>query len=521
MLKKIIKLKDILRYSKNHSLSMRRKLMLYLLSIILVALFLIIIMIISLGFFFNAKKYVEERLAIQHNITGNEIIEQIDSITAQGIELSNNLSNIINSEYPISSQYRVVLDNNPNELLHLQKSFYPFVNTTLQKSNASGCFAIINATTNTTVPNVDTSRSCIYLRYVNINVTNPTKPYITYYRGIPDTARNNHIEMHNRWELEFNVSILPNYRKKVEENVTNISQSYDWTVKKHLKETWEDAMLLYIPYTNQLGKVYGFCGMELSSLYFSLCYPSVDSNFGSMLTIVAPVRNNKLYVNEGLIGGMNGIYLDKDAVLNIKYGKELNKYYYGDNAYIGIQKLIPISTNEQFFICTLVSMESYNNYIYTNQIKIFIAILIFLVIMIIISSILSQSFVSPIVKKLEEIRLGEIESSSTGFSEFDEIISFMNDNSFTSKLPPHIIALSDRFVQNVKKLDAEERIIFDYYLNKYNIEEISAVSYISMESIEKYNQSIYKKLLVKSLDELLLYIDLFKFCGRIGELYEK
>ena len=97
----------------------------------------------------------------------------------------------------------------------------------------------------------------------------------------------------------------------------------------------------------------------------------------------------------------------------------------------------------------------------------------------------------------------------------------MNDNSFTSKLPPHIIALSDRFVQNVKKLDAEERIIFDYYLNKYNIEEISAVSYISMESIEKYNQSIYKKLLVKSLDELLLYIDLFKFCGRIGELYEK
>ena len=44
-------------------------------------------MIISLGFFFNAKKYVEERLAIQHNTTGNEIIEQIDSITAQGIEL--------------------------------------------------------------------------------------------------------------------------------------------------------------------------------------------------------------------------------------------------------------------------------------------------------------------------------------------------------------------------------------------------------------------------------------------------
>ena len=77
------------------------------------------------------------------------------------------------------------------------------------------------------------------------------------------------------------------------------------------------------------------------------------------------------------------------------------------------------------------------------------------------------------------------------------------------------------WLKNVKKLDAEERIIFDYYLNKYNIEEISAVSYISMESIEKYNQSIYKKLLVKSLDELLLYIDLFKFCGRIGELYEK
>ena len=85
-------------------------------------------------------------------------------------------------------------------------------------------------------------------------------------------------------------------------------------------------------------------------------------------------------------------------------------------------------------------------------------------------------------------------------------------------MPPDIEELFDNFIENSKKLTVSEHNILDYYVKGYEIAEIPDLACISLNTVRKHNRSIYEKLNVKSKDELQLYIDLLKRCGRLGEL---
>ena len=90
---------------------------------------------------------------------------------------------------------------------------YPLVNTTLQTANCNGAYVILNATANTTLEVADHSRSGLYLRYTNLSASNPVAPTVVYFRGIPDIARQKDLELHNRWNLEFDTDQIPGCRE--------------------------------------------------------------------------------------------------------------------------------------------------------------------------------------------------------------------------------------------------------------------------------------------------------------------
>ena len=64
-----------------------------------------------------------------------------------------------------------------------------------------------------------------------------------------------------------------------------------------------------------------------------------------------------------------------------------------------------------------------------------------------------------------------------------------------------------------------ERNILRYYIEGHEIGEIPELAFISMSTVRKHNRSIYEKLGVASRDELMLYIDLLRRCGRLQELF--
>lgn len=63
-----------------------------------------------------------------------------------------------------------------------------------------------------------------------------------------------------------------------------------------------------------------------------------------------------------------------------------------------------------------------------------------------------------------------------------------------------------------------EVLLLLIYIEGHETAEIPDLAFVSIHTVKKHNRSIYQKLEVASRDELMLYIELFRCCGRLPEL---
>ena len=145
------------------------------------------------------------------------------------------------------------MNDNPERLLQLQEVLYPLINTTLQTANCNGAYAILDATANTALAVADHSRSGIHLRLLQPQCQQPGYPYRVYFRGIPDIAREKDLELHNRWNLDFDTDQIPGCRELMDTPLDRSAQRYFWSRRIDLKDTWESAMLLCVPIVAAMG----------------------------------------------------------------------------------------------------------------------------------------------------------------------------------------------------------------------------------------------------------------------------
>ena len=85
-------------------------------------------------------------------------------------------------------------------------------------------------------------------------------------------------------------------------------------------------------------------------------------------------------------------------------------------------------------------------------------------------------------------------------------------------LPSGMEDMFHGFAERVKTLSSAERRILNYYIDGHDIADIPELAFISIHTVKKHNRSIYQKLEIASRDELMLYIELFRCCGRLQEL---
>lgn len=85
-------------------------------------------------------------------------------------------------------------------------------------------------------------------------------------------------------------------------------------------------------------------------------------------------------------------------------------------------------------------------------------------------------------------------------------------------LPPGMEDMFRSFAKKVQTLSAAERRILNYYIDGHETADIPELAFVSIHTVKKHNHSIYQKLEVSSRDELMLYIKLFRCCGRLDEL---
>ena len=530
MWNKLKELKALNAFAKRQSVGMQRKLMLYWASMILVVFAAVILLLSIAGAFSQDEEQLHEVMELHLNNTRDDLENHLDLLTAQSLNLSKELSREIEGVLVQEGIALQGVSDDPERLLKLQEVLYAPISATLQTANCNGAYAILDATTNTSLDGADHSRSGLHLRYSNLSASSPVTPTVVFFRGIPDIARQKDLELHNRWNLEFDIDQISGYRELMEPPLDRPAECYFWTRRIDLKDTWESAMLLCVPIVGSDGTIYGVCGVEVSALYFQFSYPTVEGAFGSVVTVLEPLQDSRLLLRDGLVGSVKGTYLNGQETLAIHQGRYYNEYDTGAEQYIGLHQTVPISKGEPgdtvWAAAILIPQESYAAYTAGVQQTWIFAALGLLLALLALSFFLARRFVRPITDSLKRFQQEETleQGLFSGISEVDELAEFLNARARNQRLkqgelPPNIAELFDQFVERKDLLTEAERNILRYYIDGHEIAEIPDLAFISMSTVRKHNRSIYEKLGVASRDELMLYLDLLRRCGRLQELF--
>lgn len=512
------------RKAKQHSAGMQRRLLIYWVSMVLAVFAAFLVLLSAAGVFSVSEEKLEQILHIQQKTMVGDLTAQLNRLTAQGIRLSEEASEVLEDHIFIDSIDS--LNDNPQEIGLLEEELYIRLKTALQSNPCNGVWLLLDATTNTAAKGSESSRAGLYIRFANLNDKDAVDQDVTLYRGIPAVARENGVELHNRWRQEFNISNLPGYAVMTNQTVDRLADSYAWTGRIRLPETWEDVSLLMVPILAGDGSVCGLCGVEISDLYFRLSYPSIESSFGSMITILAPVRDGRVILPRGMIGSREGVALQDGELLEIKEGKRFNFYAGSESGYLGIHTLLdmPMTDGSSMAAVTLLPANTYRRVSMMSNAVWIIGSAGLLVIMLIVSVWLSRKYIRPLTQSLTAIQSGKpVPEEFSGISEIDMLMAFVQSKTAQaeSNLPPEIMELLDTFASRAQTLTHAERNILRYYADGKEREEIAEIACISIHTVRKHTGNMYQKLEVGAREELMLYVDLFRRCSRLNELFSE
>lgn len=527
---------------RTRKVTLQQRLMVYFLAIASGIMAALLLFFTATGMFSFSDRFIGQTLDFSLYTSTSQITEQFDNLTAHGIKLSKKLAREADYIMEKNGIDFENINNNSEIIESIQQSAFNPLLSTLEMSECSGTYFVLDSTVNTKTENSKKSRSGVYLRRTSLNDSNNSSD-ITLFRGMKAVARKNKLEMHNRWNMEFDIEKIPNYIRIAQDKKLQNPKAFIWSDKTVIFGTWEDAMLLAVPIISDSGKFYGVCGIEVSSLFFRLKYSSADSRYGTVVSAVSPVKDNVLELACGLCGADNkGKF--SESPLKISFGKHFNIYKAENSStpigYMGVQKNIRLSSAEfgdggpEWVSTVLLPISSYRDYVFHRKIVISLIIIVLMLALVALSFYLTERCVKPIKQRVMDIQDGNMEGGkSTGLSELDELLAFFyqspdgtnkaspvtsNPDKQNPDVPQGIQEIFDSFIKRTERLTDAERNILGYYIDGNQIQDIPALAYISMSTVRKHNRSIYEKLEIASKDELMLYISMLKRCGRLDDI---
>lgn len=519
------KIKDIQEHAKNRGISMERRLFLYWLIMVLAVMTAVFVVLIVAGVFSNDAGKLGGTLSVQQKNTTMTFNKLIDTLNAQNLALSEQITREVSDVLETEERTFKDLDNNPELITRIEERMCFYLQTIVRSRSCSGAYFILDATTNTEALGADRSRMGLYLRSGNVGTDGMANQYITFFRGVADVARKENFQMHNRWNLEFDIDNVPGYEILMDFDGRRILDSCYLSNRVTLSGTWEQVVLLSIPVVLE-GKVRGVCGVELSELFFNMVFPSVESPYGNMVTVVAPIADKRLPLDGAISGKTDGTYFTTDGTLLIKNGEHYKTYSDGSRTYFGNHIVIPkaVDGRSDLTLVTLVPEISYQSSVAKNRTFWLCGGLGFLVLMLLAAMFLTRRFMLPIQKQIRALKDQKEpqEESNSGIIEIDELLAYMHARQAKpdeeSKMPPGMEELFFDFARRVETLTPMERTVLQYYINGFSVNEIAEKEFISLSTVRKHNSNINRKLGVSTREELLLYIDMFRRCDLMEKI---
>ena len=210
---KRINFRKIIKGIKRQGIRMQQRLIVYW-CVVILTLFLATVLLLSIiGVLPGMDFKVREMLSAQQKNTLSAMTEQTDIMMARSISLSEDITKELNQCLTANGKTFSDLNDNPQLIMDLEAALYPSLKSALDVKYCSGVFVVLDATVNTKTEYADTSRMGIYLRLSDLKAVNTSKQHVVFFRGNADIARAEQVQLHNRWNLEFDTSALPGYEQ--------------------------------------------------------------------------------------------------------------------------------------------------------------------------------------------------------------------------------------------------------------------------------------------------------------------
>lgn len=529
---------------KNKKTSMHRKLLFYMLTLVLVIVVFIGVGLFFVGQFSTTKGKYSNNLTFQNEFYARQIEKYFDDITMMSEMLATDSSAILDNYLTENGIHLSALNDSQLYTEGAQKALYPKLKEELLKADASGAFIMLNATVNTGEPNSDKSKTGLYFQRSTLDRTDET---LLLYRGIAELGRKNGIMPHRKWRLEFKTDYLPQTKKFFNETIVKEKKSVLTDVFT-LSGTSEEAMAFLTPLFGADGTYYGICGFEISKNYFK-DYFAQPTIFEQLICTFSKTTEDGKIDCENIFwtGSIGGYSLMPGGTLVPKETDGSFIEFVGENNFVAVKKEVTVCDTPY----TLVAMQpksELDKTIAVNVAKIVLVCFLLVFTAVALCVIFSRKFVAPVIKSLEKIRMQEHAGTKSDIIEIDDLFVYLaeqdrlrdqetdklkrrNDELATvtetqtaeiDKRQAEIERLAysrkteidpdnyQAFKIGLKELTKTEKTVFNLYLQGKTADEIAEILNIRESTLKFHNHNILEKLGVSSRKQMLRYATLLK-----------
>ena len=532
---KKLRFKLLLQHFRSESLSLRKRFLLYIVSAVATFLALAMVLLNLFGFINSANVQIMRDLDAWLANSADSIEQDCDELAACAISFSHQLESLI-QDFLIEQQLQFDdLQDNTQALTDLQQELYDTVYLNMQVAPASGTFYILNTTVNST--SETPLFNGIYLKYVNLSSENTVNNDFALYRGSYATGKENNLTFHSGWNNENHTDFFDDC-----ESVFSGGVHYALSTVSEIPDTWENARYIYVPLRDRQDRIIGVCGFEISNLLFRLSKKTEDPRWGQLIC--------------GLIDQQQGSYRGQfssnryqNNTLQIVSKKNYTQFVFGAEDCVGATQEIFLG-KDTFTVAVMMPMAQYQKFVRNGQLQNAMIFLILGIVALASCVIMSHRYVSPILKRIEQVKANEIDGDPTNIREIEDLFAYLaaRDEAYEARLEElekerqaaeanatqtqkdyqtalrqldlvqgeleQLAAAQHReivleeyeyFLCNLGTLTATEYKVYELYLAGKNAKQIAEILGISENTLKYHNKNIYSKLGISSRKQMLRF----------------
>lgn len=534
---KYLDIKSLVGQFRTEGLSMRRRFAFYVFSVICLFLAVIIILLNLFGILNLTDRQIMNDFTARLSSCSERIESDCDELAACAISFSGQLEKLIQDYLTEENITFAELKNNSEALDSLQNILYDSVYLNMQVAPASGAFYILDTTANSS--SETPLYNGIYLKYINLCSENTVNNDFSIYRGSFSTGKSRGINFHSGWKNESSTAFFENCDEFFSDGT-----HFALSPAVEIPDTWERARYIYVPIRDYGDTVIGVCGFEITDLLFQLSHKTTDSTWGSEIY-------GLLDENNGIYSGQfsSGRYNNTDKELNISDRNSSRVFDFGNERCVGLTNEIKLG-KEIFSVAVMLPEAQYESFIRKGQINIMFIFLIAAILAAVCCIFMSKKYVSPILKKIEQVKANEDFGEQLRIREIDDLFAFLEekDNYYEQQLndlenarqfaeeearrakeeyekasekyelaKSEIDRLAEKhkedivpeeynfFVENLSMLTPTEYRVYELYLSGKTAKQIAEIMHITENTIKYHNKNIYSKLGISSRKQLLRY----------------